>query len=337
MPSDSNELRRFLRAARCRWAVWRTVEWIGLCSLAGSLLALPLIGVLSWRAQPAAGVVGMILALSVLAGIAVGVMKRPSLLDTAMSADRQLGLCDLLATAVMLPQVPYAQEPWRRTILSLAEDRCRMNRPSALVLNRLGARAWGGIGLSAALVVTLSLMTATPRQMVAEVRDSMAPAQADSAVQSGQRDAGRASVTPHREASRAAIDESEDQGDEFIEGSGLSERSSGSALGAVGPGKAQTPDHASASVQIRTSSPDPPAPRGRPAGGTGRGTAPHAQRDLTSVGGLGSGPNGAAAAPWESAHWTAHQREAMESIRSGQIPDRYRDLVRAYFDRETDR
>ena len=109
MPSDSNELRRFLRAARRRWAIWRTVVWIGLCSLAGSLLALPLISVLWWRAQPAAEVVGMILALSVLAGIVLGVVKRPSLLDTAMSADRQLGSCDLLATAVMLPQVPYAQ------------------------------------------------------------------------------------------------------------------------------------------------------------------------------------------------------------------------------------
>ena len=212
-----------------------------------------------------------------------------------------------------------------------------MNRPSDLVLNRLGARVWGGIGLSSALVVTLSLMTATPRQMVAEARDSVVPAQFDSAVQPGQRDAERASVTAHREASRAAIDESENQEDDAMEGSGLSRRSSGSALGATGAGKAQTPEHASASVQIRTSSADQPATGRQPAGGTGRGTVPDSPRDSSSPGGLGSGSGGAAAAPWESPNWTTHQRDAMESIRSGQIPDRYRDLVRAYFDRETDR
>jgi hypothetical protein len=37
-------------------------------------------------------------------------------------------------------------------------------------------------------------------------------------------------------------------------------------------------------------------------------------------------------APWQSASWSADRAAAVEALRSGRVPDAYRDLVRAYFD-----
>jgi hypothetical protein len=62
-------------------------------------------------------------------------------------------------------------------VLAIADDRCRRHAPSQVLLNRLGRRAWGGIGLAAALVLTLSAMTGNPREVraVAARGESGAP------------------------------------------------------------------------------------------------------------------------------------------------------------------
>jgi len=74
-----------------------------------------------------------------------------------MQADRQLRLSDLLGTALALRQRENPDE-FEQAVMGLAEARCRGASPSAVVLNRLGARSWGGIGLTGAMVIGLGLM-----------------------------------------------------------------------------------------------------------------------------------------------------------------------------------
>jgi hypothetical protein len=52
-----------------------------------------------------------------------------------------------------------------------------------------------------------------------------------------------------------------------------------------------------------------------------------------SAGIVGGNPASAAPAPWQSAGWPAAQAEADQALRSGQVPDAYRAIVQAYFQR----
>jgi hypothetical protein len=52
-------------------------------------------------------------------------------------------------------------------VIATADARCRTLAANDVILNRFGGRAWGGIGLAAALVLTLGLMSANPRPSVA--------------------------------------------------------------------------------------------------------------------------------------------------------------------------
>ena len=89
-------------------------------------------------------------------GLLAALLRWPTRLDAAMEADRQLKLADLLSTAL---SVRGSADTWAMTVLALAEQRCRAVSPAAVLLNRWGARAWGGVGLATALVLTLGLVS----------------------------------------------------------------------------------------------------------------------------------------------------------------------------------
>src|SRR5438067_3480147 len=92
-------------------------------------------------------------------GLAWGLVRRPGLIDAALLADSQLELSDLLATALATAS---SADPWSRAVVAMAEQRCRSLSPDAVVLRKLGGRARGGIGLAAALVLTLGVLSGVP-------------------------------------------------------------------------------------------------------------------------------------------------------------------------------
>lgn len=179
--------RKFLQAVRRRMMLVRVAESIGVCCAIAAAAAVVLIALLWWRGRsgmPAAAV----LVLGIFCGWIVGMARRPTLLAAAMEADRQLGLHDLLGTALLAcTQDSAVTSGWRQAVAAMAQEHCLRLRPSQIVLRRLGARAWSGIGSSAALVLTLGLLTSQPTETRAAIdavaysqgSDSQSPEAAD--------------------------------------------------------------------------------------------------------------------------------------------------------------
>src|SRR4051812_43296543 len=92
-------LASFLIAVHRRLVVLRAAERAGICLAIGCALTLPLVAVLVWRGQSAGPLAVGALTLAAVVGLTWGFARRPSVIDAAAEADRQLGLADLLATA----------------------------------------------------------------------------------------------------------------------------------------------------------------------------------------------------------------------------------------------
>ncbi len=340
MRASPDHVQQFVRAARLRWMLWRIVERIGIGLLIGCPLAFILSLLLLWRGESAVSLVVGIFALGALLGLTVGILSRPSLLETAMEADRQLNLHDLLGTAIQLQNSRYLDDAWRENFRSLAEARVRSISPSQLVLNRLGARAWGGIGLSAALVMTVALMTTMPSESMARLdraqnlesfevtekpsaKSNLAPVASRSGSQRGDAAPEATSRSAHSiDASRAhdsvpgdATHATNPTGDGAGDGAGQTEASSRppSLDLAAAPG---APDAHGDTVASGTGSSAPD--------GSGESAHPAVART----------PAYRSLPPWQSSSWPADRDAAMQSLRTGKIPDRYRDLVREYFSRQ---
>src|SRR6185312_16176939 len=106
-----------------------------------------------WRSVPISPLVAGSLLLGAAAGLLLGCVNRPTADDAASEADRQLDTADLLSTAY---SVRHSSDPWAAAVRISANQWARRTNPSAVILNRLGARAWGGIGLATMLLVVLS-------------------------------------------------------------------------------------------------------------------------------------------------------------------------------------
>jgi hypothetical protein len=83
--------------------------------------------------------------------------------------------------------------------------------------------------------------------------------------------------------------------------------------------------------------PSPSAAKGGPSAGNetaGTGAGQHAPGAPGRATGLHAGiGDGVAATPWSNPTWPADATAAHSAVRSGRVPDAYRSLVRAYFDR----
>src|SRR3954470_5616294 len=170
MSPASDHLDRFIAALHRRLIVVKLLEKSGLGALAGSAIAALIIPLQLWRGDaavvPAAGAT----LLGALAGVIRALLRRPTILDAAAEADRQLRLADLLGTAIAVRTSPRESDrdaaaiPWLRSVIAVADDACRRHSPRDVILHRLNARAWSGIGLSAALVVAAAaLVSESPR------------------------------------------------------------------------------------------------------------------------------------------------------------------------------
>ncbi len=333
---------RFVRAVRRRFVVVRAVELAGMFATAGGAFALILAAALWWQGRDALALCGFALLAGAMLGLIVGAIRRPSLLEAAIEADRQLDLADLLSTALSRRD---ANDPWQGAVLTMAEARCATLCASSVMVARLGGRAWGGIGLSAALVVTVGVMSSIPRETAA--LDLARPgATAMSGATDASADDGAASaVTPSNSSSaaqaRAADDatlSSEQAAEKSIEPSQVSETGlSNGERSAEGSGEGVVPRPSEAS-------PRPPhgvagdanAAIGRASSGDGaRGISP-ADAAAANAGGSTSSPPARDTAhthvpPWRDASWRADQSVADAAVREGKIGDQYREVVRQYF------
>jgi hypothetical protein len=339
----------FLRKAHHRRIFWRTLEFTGLGTLCGAALAAAALPVLWWCgvadvSAPAA----VATALGAVCGLLASLRQVPSLFDTALEADRQLDLADLLSSALLAGR-RQSDASFALALVLAADAAVRGRKPSVLVLHRLGARGWSGIGLSVGIVLTAASMLSAPNptRALATAQDphsiqSFAPfgdARSDKSLQSSamvrrgdERDRPRrTSANPSDPAVNASDNDrapsSPDRpgtngGQSAIDGAGTMAGKSRTSKGNV-------PSH---DLAKSSSSASPDGTRAD--GGAGRAT-------LSDIEVIDHYKNGTvirdaqpdASPPWESSDWPAHRDAALNDVRSGRVPDAYRDLVRDYFSR----
>jgi len=343
-------LSNFLSAVHRRLVVLRAVERAGIYLVIGSGLVLPLVAVLVWRGEPAGWLAAGVLTSAFVVGLGWGLVRRPSVLDAAAEADRQLGLADLLATACYVRGGRTANEAaWGQAVLAMADARCRTLPASALVLHRLGGRAWAGIGLAAALVLTLSVMSITPAESRAAERVAQA-APVISPARATEDPLGTASLPPGSRERAEAANEPQDQAPNIpVPLSSRPSKESSIAGSPTLPPAAATPGGAGRGMARTTGegrrADDPLAtsttaavknnPQAAPAAGVGRSTAGAAATGDTTPSGAAAGAADGhrAAPPWSSDRWPDARAAAGAAVDSGQVPPAYMDLVRDYFNR----
>jgi hypothetical protein len=359
MVAPRSNFHRFINAIHCRYIVWRLLERTGLGLLGGSIVGPGLIPLVLWADKPALPIVFATLCFGSGLGLLWGLVCRPTRLDSAMQADGQLGLQDLLGTALSL-QSPNPG-PWGAAILAIANARCEQLRPRAVLLNRISARAWGGIGLSAAGALTLALFfgappdsraaatrsevstsTTTPLVSPADAEDrpliAMTPSAPPAAAEHEDPDGRSVSrSTPSRPGEQnqppaVQHDSSSPRANSTASpgsGSGLSQ-SNKQSVTAAPPRAADTAnephaEHAGAGVAKQTS-------------GTNDGSGqPDAQLHSGAAGAGGTVTRAARGSrltpPWKTDAWPADVQRANEALDSGQVPSAYQEMVRRYFDR----
>ena len=110
-----------------------------------TILTVPLVAIAIFRGSPAIPLAITAVAVGITSGLIWGWIGRPSRLAAAMEADRQLGSADLLSSALSLSN--RTDDPWSSAVVVEADRWATLHSPSSVLLNRLGARAWGGIGI----------------------------------------------------------------------------------------------------------------------------------------------------------------------------------------------
>ncbi|HEV7298961.1 MAG TPA: hypothetical protein VGN72_06305 [Tepidisphaeraceae bacterium] len=337
MQTRDSDLVRFLARVHRRATAWRIGEAVGLGIGVAAGVASALAAGLVYLQRDAWPVVGATLLAGALAGVVRGIATRPTRFETACLADRQLNLHELLSTAMTLRD---HAEPWAQGVVAQADRRARSLRANDLLLQRLGARAWGGIGIATAMTLVLAALASEPAAVVAVAgrgegsRETVTASSSDDPRQRSTA-TGRP-TTPQREATStdgSAITRNTDPTPTADTGGTASSTSTATPAG----GQAATSsDATSASADPATAR--PLARREEPQGardGTGDGLTAIAiskgesskngrvtdERSPTDLGSMDELPTGS------RRDVTAPTPVSLESV-----PDRYRDVVRAYFD-----
>src|SRR5437588_9435109 len=105
---------RFVRALHRRFLVVRGLERIGGAMLIGCGASLLLLPLAMWRSLPTMALIWLVLGCCGGMGLLAGLLWRPTRLDAAMEADRQLRLADLLSSALSVRAV---SDPWTTAVV----------------------------------------------------------------------------------------------------------------------------------------------------------------------------------------------------------------------------
>lgn len=165
-------LNQLLSRARRRWTVWRIVESSALGAGGGAIVANLILPILIWQGQPGGEAMGTLLIVGAIVGFCWGILRRPTLLQTAELIDKQLQLHDLFSSTIL--QQTTADTAFMASVFAVAGERSRSIHPNELILRRLGTQMWGGIGLSTAIAITLTLLSGQPGETRADV-EAVAP------------------------------------------------------------------------------------------------------------------------------------------------------------------
>ena len=342
MRGDQWNLMRFVRGVHRRFVAVRALERAGACGGVASIFACAFASVALMQGRNAMWLVLPMLLGGAILGLIWGLMRRPTRFDAVLEADRQLDLADLLATA-------YAQresdDPWQRTIVSIADARCAELSPATVIVHRYGGRAWGGIGLVAALGLTLALLSGVPQDSRARaVLRARVPVVSD-ANESAPRDltpvtssASGDHVPPRAESDvgMAGAAKSDDAAHTATPSNNLAQHRSDQS--GTGEKPAQTSSTPSGDAVPRSVASGDGAHADTPsaAGGGASQTAAAAPSgvDVTALSGStvsGDAATQAKPPPWSSPSWDADRAAAGAAMRDGRVPDAYRDVVSEYF------
>jgi hypothetical protein len=341
----AGQLDSFLKRVHRRWTLWRVLEHAAIGVLGGCAFA-AIVGTVAYSrgdsALPfcAAGIVP-----GAAVGALLGWIRRPSILQAAMEADRQLHLKDLLSTALSAAsgqtiRADGLHDAWSGTLQTLAEARCVSLSPSDLMLRRLSPRAWGGVGLAAAMVLTLGVISSNPLVSRAGLSSrgsaAVTPAPAESARASTDSPSSADGDDSSRRESAKSIVPASDDPSTVVASASSAQTDQTSSVGkdGSGGGAGRTEAHPRAAEH-----PDNPNLAGRdasaggaPVGGAGTPDAT-AQRHQAGGGTVSNDASTRPAAPWRAASWSADQQAANQALEQRKIPDEYRKLVRDYFAR----
>jgi len=318
----------------------RAAEAAGLGLLAASGLALGLMAVLMYHDRPALAVLAVLMPVGLGAGLTWAWWRRPSIVAVAIEADRQLRLQELLSTAWALRSAGR-EDPPARAVLFAADDAAARIAPAQLVLHRLGVRAWGGIGLTAALAIALGLVSANPlstsaaphsRGVVAAIAQRQVDPAAD---QSASATPGRAADLPdHAPQSDEALHPAGQNGSPAAQGEAPDSGQSLASAEGAGGGSARSADSGAprASPPAASDAPREIGMDGSPVAG-GAAARQGVGREGRSGSAAAAAGSGQAPPPWISPNWPDAVRSADMAIRSGRIPLDYHDLIRDYFER----
>jgi len=340
--ASQGSLDRFIRRVYRRLVVLRLLEWAGMGFAAGCAAALLLVILLRNSATSPLIVAAIMMGIGAGIGLIATLLRRPKMMDAAVEADRQLDLADLLATAWQLESSP-STESFEGAVLMIANDRAERLQPREVMLHRLGVRAWGGIGLAGALVLTLAIFVANPIDTEAATSAFLSPN--GSAKQRDQKNVATASDTTGRRPNISA-DHPGGENDPLPGAGKTTDATANAARGQGTDTQNSNPNGAGSGSGQSTSTPDKSNPlnpgvnssrtnnNGKAAAGVGNssdnGNGASGNSARTSAGNSGKSPSAPA---WKGDGWSAAQQAADNAISTGQIPPAYHELVREYFKR----
>ena len=343
MTSHPTHLDRALRRIHRRWTFIRIIERIGLALLIACAVAIVLVSILLGRGEFAMTLACSILVLGALVGLLIGWLTRPTLFDAAVEVDRQLSLADLLGTALSIHQsntmvADETDSQWSATILALAEARCQTIASQSLALHRFGVRAWGGIGLCTAIVLTLGLLSTNPllshADNVAESRDRSTSA-LKSPGNSGSVSTNSAN-DPRNQPDPESADQTRMNNADAPSGTTPSHASDNARASSTGADQAarapRTPLRARQSrpiCKVKAAQAQTPPASSQPAAAIPRPARAETDRRAWRM----TRPPPLRPAPWTTDDWPTARQHAAAQLRDQSIPDSYRDLVRDYFSR----
>jgi hypothetical protein len=294
----------------------------------GALMGIPLVAALLWRGLETELVAISLPALGLLLGAVHGFATRPTRMQAATEADRQLGLADLLGSALSVSD----RADWAAIIRSQADATCQRISPTEVVLHRLGVRVWGGAGLASALLIALAFLPT-----------SAAPSQGSqnsaSAYPESQVELARAASLPRPTAIQADPDSSERSRFGELKTSAASDAVSTSnelshdLSAGSSPANGQGAASAAADprpLQLGSSHSADIGDGHHTATGAGNQSGRGTRADSADSGSAGTTPD-SSDPPWKSSAWPAKVNQVQAELQSGHIPDAYRDMIGGYF------
>jgi len=337
---------KFIFAVRRRILLIRIVESIAVATAIASGAGLALLPIAWWRGQSALPMAVALFLLGFLCGLSWGISRRPTVLQAAVEADRQLDLDDLLGTIVQLG-TNSVESAWRESVAAFAENQCRSLKPSAVIVNRLGLRAWAGVGILGALLLTFAALTARPGDVTAASSSALAyvPVNSSQPPDAAPANAsGEPAPATARPPGPGGTDDDSHRGfpqnrpDDSTGGSNARQnpQSHSSATGSSpGNGVAVTPaPKPSAEWPQSQNISGEISHAGGVAAGAGRSDPGAGIPGDTNAAIAASAEPGAHPAPWTTPGWPADAEAAQNSINAGRVPDADADLVRDYFQRD---